>query len=175
MSDGIISKTGQTALVINFPQVDTVVHSFRELNDPYHCLMDAHITIAIPFFHITKITRQGFEELETIAKSIDRFTIKFNKFGQFPHVLFLKPDKDEIIKEIHQKINLAFPRLKLYGGSKFEYTPHLTIAQNSNNQTLDKLQQENTHLLTLSEPVEKIDLFVMKNNNWESHTSFYLR
>lgn len=174
MNTGIITTTGQTALVINFPHTDNIVSAFRKKNDPYSHLMGAHVTLAIPFFHITKITEQGFSDLENIAQSFKKFTVHFNEFGQFPHVLFLKPNKNEVIKEIHKNINNSFPRLKLYGGDKFIYTPHLTIAQNSDKSVLNDLQQNNPQLLSLTEQVSSIDLLIMNNESWEPHTQFSL-
>lgn len=165
-------QEGQTGLTFLFPEINTAVKDVRNAEDPYASIMDAHITIALPFQHINDLNVEDFLYLQRSISKNESFTVNFDSFGNFPGVLFLKPDRFNEFVNFHCDVKQRWLKNadSLMGG--YSFVPHLTLAHNTDINALNKIQESNPHFLELSEQVTHVDLMVIQNGDWVEHTQF---
>jgi 2'-5' RNA ligase len=170
-------QIGQTVLAAEITSAAALVKRWRAQVDAsaMDAWMPAHVTVLGPFLGIDQCTGPVIEELGAVIGAHHAFTVRFERFGRFPKVLFLVPEPDQPFRDLTAAIAARWPEAPPYGGLFEEVTPHLTIAHGQEPEVLD--QVETTTLaaqLPLQARVTAVALFVSDGHTWQRRTEFPL-
>ena len=116
------------------PKINKIIREFKEANAniKYVDLQNLHFTLK--FFG--DIDTEGIdliaEKIEKVLNDFDSFTIKIKGCGAFPNknrikVIWVGLDEDQILKELHDKLDKEFNSLGFDLDKKF--SSHLTIGR----------------------------------------------
>jgi hypothetical protein len=87
------SSVGETGLVLLVPEADSAVSLWRSAHDPSAAEgMPAHITILYPFISAATLNDQVLVVIAAICREVPPAEFTFPEFGNFPGVLWLRPD-----------------------------------------------------------------------------------
>ena len=116
------------------PKINKIIREFKKIdaNIKYVDLQNLHFTLK--FFG--DIDTEGIdvlaEKIENVVKDFDSFDIKIKGCGAFPNknrikVIWVGLDEDQILKELHDKLDKQFNSLGFDLDKKF--SSHLTIGR----------------------------------------------
>lgn len=116
------------------PKINKIIREFKQIdaNIKYVDLQNLHFTLK--FFG--DIDTEGIdvlaERIENVVKDFDSFNIKIKGCGAFPNknrikVIWVGLDEDNILKELHDKLDKQFNSLGFDLDKKF--SSHLTIGR----------------------------------------------
>ena len=116
------------------PKINKIIREFKQIdaNIKYVDLQNLHFTLK--FFG--DIDTEGIdlisEKIENVIKDFDSFTIKIQGCGAFPNknrikVIWVGLDEDEILKDLHDKLDKEFNSIGFDLDRKF--SSHLTIGR----------------------------------------------
>ena len=116
------------------PKINKIIREFKQIdaNIKYVDLQNLHFTLK--FFG--DIDTEGIdlisEKIENVIKDFDSFTIKIKGCGAFPNknrikVIWVGLDEDEILKDLHDKLDKEFNSIGFDLDRKF--SSHLTIGR----------------------------------------------
>jgi 2'-5' RNA ligase len=129
-----------SALVVLVPEAEELVGPFRERYDPSAAAgMPAHITLLYPFKPPDEISEIVFDNLKQCAALIGRFDFSLATVRRFSEVVYLVPEPDEPFRRLTSALWDRFPETPPYGGQYPSIVPHLTIAQLTDGQRLDRI------------------------------------
>jgi 2'-5' RNA ligase len=115
-----------SALIVPVPAANALLHdSAREAGMP------AHITLIYPFVPATSIYADTEEALASVFQATPQFAFALSRIGQFPNVVYLRPEPREPFVELSRALVERWPDHPPYGGAYGELLPHLTIAYGS--------------------------------------------
>ena len=169
----------ESALVILIPEAEDSVESFRNQYDPQAALgVPAHVTILYPFKPPRELTAEVIRTLEELFSKFPGFGISFSESRRFPGVLYLAPVADETIRRLTKIVARRFPETPPYGGRFTDIVPHLTVAQVSDPQRLDKIAADFERAarghLPIQSRVKEIALMDNESGRWKVHIRFAL-
>ncbi|HYD35187.1 MAG TPA: 2'-5' RNA ligase family protein [Vitreimonas sp.] len=147
------------------PQETAVITAIRQQLENRSILSSPpHITIKRPFrYHFEKPLS---EQLEKWAKRQRPFTVDFEKIGSFKHhkygTVFLAPERAKPFRELEQDLTQSIRFLPL----ETNYTPHLTIANRLDLNTVDAVKQQ-VRALKLSLQIEINSLTLFQHHRFE--------
>ncbi len=119
----------ETALVIEIPEAEHLVRSWRAEHDPAATQgMPAHITVLYPFAPPGQLDIEGSLALKQLASSVKPFDFELTAVDEFPGVVWLRPRPDDPFRELTRLLWRAFPDYPPYGGRYPDSQPHLTLA-----------------------------------------------
>ncbi len=169
----------ESALVIQVPEAESLVGSYRWEHDPVARLgVPAHITLIYPFIppSLIAIDRSRLAEL---LSTYPVFDFSLTKLDRFPGVLYLAPSPREKIIELIKIIAAAFPKYPPYSGNFPEINPHLTIAQSEDSKLLEKIAEEISSKVKQELPILKTvtesSLFELNNGLWNKTGTYPLK
>lgn len=116
------------------PKINKIIREFKQIdaNIKYVDLQNLHFTLK--FFG--DIDTEGIDlisqKIENVIKDFDSFTIKIKGCGAFPNknrikVIWVGLDEDEILKDLHDKLDKEFNSIGFDLDRKF--SSHLTIGR----------------------------------------------
>ncbi len=169
----------ESALVVLIPEVESLVKSFRDQYDPSAAVgVPAHVTILYPFMPPDELTTDVVTTLQDLISRHPSFTVSFQKFQEFPDVLYLAPIPAEPFQHLTESIVSKYPETPPYGGAFAEIVPHLTIAQASEDQRLDKIADEFREIsptkLPIHARVNTVSLMDNSSGYWKIRAQFSL-
>jgi 2'-5' RNA ligase len=170
----------ESALVIQVPEAEELVGSYRWEHDPVARLgVPAHITLIYPFIPPSLITIEDRTKLAKIFSAYTVFDFSLVQLDRFPDVLFLAPSPEEKIIELIGILAAAFPEYPPYAGKFREINPHLTIAQSEDSKLLEKIAKEIAPKAKQELPIPKkateVSLFELNNGLWNETGTFPLK
>jgi len=174
-----MEKVLETALVILVPEVDSFVQSLRRKYDPAAAgSIPAHITINYPFLPYGYLDTPLLHRLSTIFASFQTFDFTLNEIGNFPGVIYIKPDPEDPFHLLVNTIAEEFPESPPYGGMYKELIPHVTIAHSGfieNYSIVEKgIDKKLKELLPISSFASQVSLLEYQNSSWQQRKSFKL-
>ncbi|MBO6111350.1 MAG: RNA 2',3'-cyclic phosphodiesterase, partial [Methanobrevibacter sp.] len=127
------------------PKINKIIREFKQIdaNIKYVDLQNLHFTLK--FFG--DIDTEGIdlisEKIENVIKDFDSFTIKIKGCGAFPNknhikVIWVGLDEDEILKDLHDKLDKEFNSIGFDLDRKF--SSHLTIGRMKSAKGKDKVK-----------------------------------
>ena len=122
--------TVESAILIKVPQVESLVGRHRRDLDPSAKWgVPAHVTLLYPFLPPSEIDANVLGRIATCVSGRRAFEVQFARtkwFGE--EVLWLAPEPDLSFRRLTAALFAAFPETPPYGGTIFDPTPHLTVA-----------------------------------------------
>ena len=122
--------TVESAILIKVPQVESLVGRHRRDLDPSAKWgVPAHVTLLYPFLPPSEIDANVLGRIATCVSGHRAFEVQFARtkwFGE--EVLWLAPEPDLSFRRLTAALFAAFPETPPYGGTIFDPTPHLTVA-----------------------------------------------
>ena len=127
------------------PKINKIIREFKQIdaNIKYVDLQNLHFTLK--FFG--DIDTEGIdlisEKIENVIKDFNSFTIKIKGCGAFPNknrikVIWVGVDEDEILKDLHDKLDKEFNSIGFDLDRKF--SSHLTIGRMKSAKGKDKVK-----------------------------------
>jgi 2'-5' RNA ligase len=133
----------EAAIDVLIPEVEPLVSTFRDKYDPSTAKgMPAHITINYPFLPGLNPDTNLYREFTKLFAGINSFSINFNKFDQFPGVVYLAPEPEAPFKELIEKVAAHFPESLPYSGAFDKVVPHLTVAHAEDEALMASIQNQ---------------------------------
>ncbi len=169
----------ESALVVLIPEVENLVRSFRDQYDPSAAVgVPAHVTILYPFKPPDELTAEVITTLQDLISRLPGFHVAFQEFQGFPNTLYLDPLPAEPFRQLTEIIVERYPETPPYGGAFTEIVPHLTVAQISDIQRLDKITDEFREVarkqLPISARVNTVSLMDNSSGSWKVRAQFSL-
>jgi len=170
----------ESALVVLIPEAEVLVESFRNQFDPSAALgIPAHVTILYPFKSPPELTAEVIHRLTELFSNFPAFSVSFSESKRFPYVLYLSPAPDETFRRLTESVIERFPEAPPYGGQFADVIPHLTIAQVSDSQRLEKIAADfdraAEEILPIRASVREVTLLNNESGYWQVQNRFALR
>jgi hypothetical protein len=128
--------SNESAIIVPIPEVEPVVGPLRLQYDGSARLgVPAHLTLLYPFLPAQAVVAE-ISTLRSACASIEAFPFSFTEVRRFPETAYLHPDKSETFAQITRILVGIWPDCKPYNGAFAEITPHLTVADRVNHETL---------------------------------------
>jgi 2'-5' RNA ligase len=169
----------QSALVILVPAAEELVARFRATHDPAAAAgVPAHITTLFPFRTPAQIDVTTIERLQACFCVYAPFDFELVGVKSFPGSIYLAPKPDDLMKTLTLAVWKAFPEHPPYEGKHSDIIPHLTVAQEAEEQVLRRIGSE---LGVVAErflplPARATEVALMDNSSgpWRVVTTFTL-
>ena len=130
----------ESAVIIPVPEVEPIVASLRSQYDRTARLgVPAHITLLYPFRPPQAISGE-IGVLRDICMPIEAFAFSFTEVRRFPATAYLHPDRSETFAQITRTLMERWPDCRPYSGAFADITPHLTVADKVDGETLDAVE-----------------------------------
>jgi len=169
----------ESALVVLIPEVEALVQPFRKQFDPSAAVgVPAHVTVLYPFKSPDELTNDVISFLRGLFQELPSFNTSFSEIMHFPDAIFLAPEPAEPFRQMTRFIADRFPDTPPYRGAFKEIVPHLTVAQVSNPQQLDKIAfdfyEAALNKLPIQARVYQVSLLENSSGHWQVRTKFSL-
>jgi hypothetical protein len=169
----------QSALVVLVPAAEELVARFRATHDPAAAAgVPAHITTLFPFRSPAQINAMAIERLKTCFHACEPFDFKLVRIKRFPGLIYLAPEPDYPLKALTLAGCKAFPEHPPYEGKHPEIIPHLTVAQEMDEQILGRIASDfgvvAEWLLPLPAKATEVALMDNSSGPWKVVTTFPL-
>jgi len=140
----------ESAIILPIAEVEPIVSPLRLQYDKSAAAgVPAHITLLIPFYRPQHAEGQ-LENLAEFFNSVPSFAFSFVEVRRFPQTVYLHPDQTERFIGIIGTLLQKWPDCKPYGGAFPDIIPHLTVADQADNETLDMVQASLSNMLPIS-------------------------
>ncbi|MEK6333999.1 MAG: 2'-5' RNA ligase family protein [Acidobacteriota bacterium] len=171
--------TFESALVVLVPEAEFLVAAFRNQYDPTAALgVPAHVTVLYPFKPPPELTADVIQILQGLFSRFPGFRTSLAELGRFPGVLYLAPEPVEIFHRLIRLVTERFPETPPYGGQFAEVIPHLTVAQVSDSEQLEKIAtdfaKQATECLPIQASINQIALLDNESGLWRIRQEFLL-
>ncbi len=169
----------ESALVVLVPEAEELVGAFREKYDPVASEgVAAHITINYPFQVDPKEQARQIENLRAIFSRFEPFHCFLSEICCFPTVIYLKPEPEQLFKDLADAVVTNFPESLPYEGKFGDVVPHLTVAEVDDKNNLDKILQAFTveagSALPIRAQVTEVQFMDNRKGVWETREEFPL-
>jgi 2'-5' RNA ligase len=116
----------RTALVVEVPEVEPLVHRWRLRHDPTAARgMPAHVTVLYPLAPYAEIR----DAVARLCRARRPFDVTIDEVATFDRdVVWLRPTPGTELRAVIAAAIAAFPEWPPYGGTIADPTPHLTVA-----------------------------------------------
>lgn len=160
------------------PKINRIIKNFKEIdaNIKYVDLANLHLTLK--FFG--DIDVEGIDllsqKISKVVSEFDSFNIKIRGCGAFPNknhikVIWVGIEEDEILKNLHDKLDVEFKKLGFEADKKF--SSHLTIGRmrSAKNKNDVKSQIENLTDIEIGEM--NVDKIILKKSTLKPSGPIY--
>ncbi|GAA4753829.1 2'-5' RNA ligase family protein [Nocardioides endophyticus] len=126
-----MSLPSQTAVIIPVSVAEPVVgHHRMRLDTAAPWGVPAHITILFPFVAPSDVDGAAVARLAAVFAATAPFDCTFTECGWFGQdVLWLRPDRAQVLRDLTSAVAAEFPAHKPYGGEHDDVVPHLTVGE----------------------------------------------
>lgn len=162
------SETGISAVVVAVPAAEPVVADWRARFDSSAAEgMPAHITVLYPFLADAGITVEVRRRLLELCAAVPVLEVEFRRTARFPRVLFLAPEPADGLRRLTNAISEEWPGAPPYGGVFGEVVPHLTVARDVDDDTLDSIEADLARRLPVATQLAEAGLYVFDGERWQ--------
>jgi len=88
-----------------------------------------HVTILYPFLPCAELLPPARVELAAMARAVPAFTVRFERVGRFPDVVWLEPEPADPFKALTAAVAGRWPDHPPYGGVHDTVIPHMTVVE----------------------------------------------
>jgi hypothetical protein len=160
----------ESALFIFVPEAEGLVKPFRDRYDPSAAVgVPAHITILLPFKPPDEINEVVLDDLCRYFARFAPFDFSLASIRRFPDVIYLVPEPDEPFRQLTLAIWERYPEAPPYGGKWPDIIPHLTVAQLTDEQRLDRIADEFTQACQGKLPIYATAVETLLADNRSGH------
>jgi 2'-5' RNA ligase len=132
--------SNESAIIVPVPEAEPVVGPLRLQYDMGARLgVPAHITLLYPFRPAQTVVAE-IRTLRDACASIEAFPFSFTEVRRFPQTAYLHPDRSETFAQITRMLLGIWPDCKPYNGAFAGITPHLTVADRVDHETLTAVE-----------------------------------
>jgi 2'-5' RNA ligase len=175
-----LETAAESALLVLIPEIEDLVAGYRRLYDSSAIMgVPAHITVLYPFKPPSELTPNVMATLQELFATFPAFITLLGELRRFPDVLYLAPKPDGPFRNLTRLITSRFKETPPYAGKFAENVPHLTIAQTSDQESLNEIaadfRQASSGRLPVKAAVSKVTLMVNESGDWRIRTQFPLR
>jgi 2'-5' RNA ligase len=170
----------ESTLAILVPEVEGLVHSFRERYDPSaKAGMPAHITLIYPFKSPDEIDGVVLDTLRHCFLRFRPFKFCLRTIDQFAgETLYLAPEPEDPFRELTFGILRCYPETPPYRGRYSTVIPHLTVADHLGEQRFGGVAREfeiaSQGYLPIQAEAAEVALMDTRSGRWEMNTTFKL-
>lgn len=177
MSDGASEqyRAGETALLAVVEEAEPLVGQWRRRFDAVAAAgVPAHVTVLVPFLDIDRLDAAAMNDLRALIGEHEPFTVRFDRCGRFPDVLYLAPTPARPFRALTEAVAARWPEAPPYGGRYTDIVPHLTVAHRQEEHVYDEVEAVLTTRLPLTASVASVALFVCDGDRWHRRAEFPL-
>jgi 2'-5' RNA ligase len=169
----------ESALFIFVPEAEGLVKPFRDRYDPSAAAgVPAHITLLVPFKPPDEINEAVLDDLRRCFARFAPFEFSLASIRRFTDVIYLAPEPDEPFRQLTLAIWERYPEAPPFGGKWPDIIPHLTVAQLTDEQQLDRIADELTQACREKLPIYAtvVETLLMDNRSgrWLTRATFSL-
>ena len=169
----------QSALVVLVPAAEELVGRFRAAHDPAAAAgVPAHITTLFPFRSPEGIDAGITDRLKSCFRACEPFDFELVAIKRFPSLIYLAPDPADPLKTLTKAVWEAFPEHPPYEGEYPDIIPHLTVAQEKDEELLGRIESDfeivAKQFLPLSAKATEVALIDNRLGPWSVVTTFNL-
>lgn len=145
-------------LIVPVPEVEAALADL-----PVPCLLawqigiPAHVTLLFPFPTLDELDAVERAELAELFARVPPLRVTFESVGQFPDVLYLRPEPRAWFAYLTQALAQQF-KLPPYGGLHREIVPHLTVTRHADPAILAAVEEAITPRLPIVANVSEVCL-----------------
>lgn len=150
-----------SALIVPMPEADPVVDRFRQALDSGAAAgVPAHVTVLYPFMPVELVDRDVHTQLRSLFAAIEEFECSLTSIAWFDRsVMYLRPEPDAPFRQMTQLVVERWPQWPPYGGAHGDPTPHLTIADNGDDDAMRRAAATIGEKLPLDIVVSEVHLY----------------
>ena len=129
----------------------------------------SHVTLLFPFLDAAALDRATRRVVAEVAAEQAPFTVRFERIGRFPSVLYLAPEPPDPFRRLTSDLAARFPDHPPYGGAFDVVIPHLTIAENAE-APFDAIAAEVEPALPIERSVAALEVLIQTlDGRWHGH------
>lgn len=140
--------------------------------------MPAHITLLYPFKALDQSGERLLDRLREGFGSFPPFEYSLASIRRFPQVLYLAPEPADAFRQLTNAIWRWYPETPPYGGRWPDIVPHLSVAQITDEQILDRVADEfvwtSRGRLPISAKAGKVAFVDNRSGRWQVCATFGL-
>lgn len=165
---------GDSAVVAPVPDLDPVVGPWRMRLDPSTQKgMPAHLSVLVPWIADSDINDQALKKLANVAGRAS-VEVTFREFGEFPGLLYLRPEPATGLVEMTRRIENTWPSHLHYRGVFDHVLPHLTVAVGASADERKEIMADTGPSLPLTTRLTAIWIVVFDGARWERRATLPL-
>jgi hypothetical protein len=172
---------GQTALVVEIPEVRAAVGAWRARFDTSAAAgVGPHVTVLFPFLTLPAVTAADRADLAALVTAEPAFTVTLGAWGTFsvddpaPDILYLVPSPSDPFRRLTESIAARWPQCPPYGGLIDDPTPHLTVTETAAATDVDAARRAVEPLLPITAPVRGVTMIAFDGSAWRPDAWFPL-
>lgn len=172
---------GQTALLIEIPEAQSAVGSWRTRFDTSAAVgVGPHVTVLFPFLTRPAVTGAERADLAAIAAAEPVFAVTFGAFGSFPAagpnptLLYLVPTPDGPFRRLTAAVADRWPQCPPYAGAVDDPIPHLTVTETAPPDQVEAAQRAIEPLLPITATVRGVTMIAFDGAAWRRESWFPL-
>lgn len=133
----------KSGIGLSFPQFAPLLDRWRVPTVPGAADgVPPHVTLLGPW-RPAPLSPADLADVAAAISGIPPFHLTFRHLGRFGDaVLYLRPEPDEPLRTLIQRLIAAFPETPPYGGEFPDVVPHLTVAMAATGEELDRVERE---------------------------------
>ncbi|OEH91586.1 YjcG family protein [Bacillus solimangrovi] len=163
--------------IVIFPakKLQDTVNSYRKRYDPHYSLIPPHVTLKEPFAVNDDEIEQIVQDLRSISKEVDPFSLEVYKAKSFHPVtntIYYAVKPHESLLSLHESLHSG----NFVNEKEFGFVPHITIGQKlSDQEHSDVLGRMNMMNINHEEMIDRFHLlYQLENGSWTVHETFQL-
>jgi 2'-5' RNA ligase len=170
----------ESALVVLVPEAEALVKPFRDQYDPSAGAgVPAHITLLYPFKAPDDVDEVVLDDLRRCFKCFAPIRFSLSAIRRFPvEVLYLAPEPDAPFRQLTLAICDRYPETPPYAGKWPDIIPHLSVANLSDEQELDRIAEEFAlaarRMLPISATATQVALMDTRSGRWQVRATLEL-
>ncbi len=171
---------GDSALIVEIPEAEPIVHDLRERHDVAGDGVPAHVTVIYPFLPVAEIDAEVDVQLRHHFAAVDAFDYRFAEAARLgAGTVILEPQPAERFSALTDRTAAAWPECPPYGGLFEVVIPHLTVGDrltaNDESELLDVLHERLERAEPITGRARDVSLLVLAGDRWSTAARYPLR
>jgi 2'-5' RNA ligase len=164
-----------TALIVEVPEAEPLVHEWRLRYDNASLGIPAHVTVLFPFVKVEHFDDILLDELRRLFAAEPAFSFALTHVARFTDHAWLAPEPSEPFKRLTALIFERYPAYPPYEGIHDVVIPHLTVA-GGDTSLQDEVDAALTPQLPINAHAREVTLIVEDEaGHWRAAERFSLR
>ncbi len=171
----------RSGLVCVIEPADPDFERLRLEHDPHAIAgIPAHVTCLAPFVPPRLIDYEVLGAVGAVAAEFEGFPVLFPDVGEFPGVVWLRPDPEDRFRALTRALVAAFPDYPPFEGAFPDPQPHMTVGMDLDPQTQAELREQTDREVTPRLPfhavVTSMSLLILDEHGaWREEARFAFR